>query len=87
MLCRTAADFDKWSWSNQVGAYQTYIYVSVVQLSNGKLAHCTCRETYTLVPVLGVHPSFLALPNLTAQGETASSWLTLGSQFMNPAST
>lgn len=25
---RTAADFDKWSWSNQVGSYQTYIYVS-----------------------------------------------------------
>lgn len=22
----TAADFDKWSWSNQVGTYQTYIY-------------------------------------------------------------
>lgn len=22
----TAADFDKWSWSNQVGAYQTYIF-------------------------------------------------------------
>ena len=25
---RTAADFDKWSWSSQVGTYQTYIYVS-----------------------------------------------------------
>ncbi|CAL1696101.1 unnamed protein product [Somion occarium] len=44
----TAADFDKWSWSNQVGQYQTYIY--------GNL-----------------------------HGETASSWLTLGSQFKNPA--
>lgn len=28
---RTAADFDQWSWSNQVGAYQTYIYVSAIQ--------------------------------------------------------
>ncbi|KAL1952088.1 hypothetical protein VTO73DRAFT_1237 [Trametes versicolor] len=46
----TAADFDKWSWSNQVGQYQTYIY--------GNL-----------------------------HGETASSWLTLGSQFKNPATT
>ncbi|KAI0757134.1 hypothetical protein C8Q80DRAFT_1132177 [Daedaleopsis nitida] len=48
VLCRTATDFDKWSWSNQVGTYQTYIY--------GNL-----------------------------HGETASSWLTLGSQFKNPA--
>ncbi|KAI0651724.1 hypothetical protein C8Q79DRAFT_1004989 [Trametes meyenii] len=46
----TAADFDKWSWSNQVGQYQTYIY--------GNL-----------------------------HDETASSWLTLGSQFKNPATT
>ncbi|KAL4243138.1 Glycoside hydrolase 131 catalytic N-terminal domain-containing protein [Abortiporus biennis] len=46
----TAADFDKWSWSNQVGSYQTYIY--------GNL-----------------------------HGETASSWLTLGSQFKNPSTT
>ncbi|KAH7931142.1 hypothetical protein BV22DRAFT_1137917 [Leucogyrophana mollusca] len=46
----TAADFDQWSWNNQVGAYQTYIY--------GNL-----------------------------NGETASSWLTLGSQYMNPAAT
>ncbi len=70
-----------------MGAYQTYIYVSVMQLSTGKLAHCPCRETYTLVPVFGMQPSFLALSDLAAQGETASSWLTLGSQFMNPAST
>ena len=28
---RTAADFDNWSWSNQVGTYQTYIYVSAIQ--------------------------------------------------------
>ncbi|KAI0662701.1 hypothetical protein C8Q70DRAFT_576666 [Cubamyces menziesii] len=46
----TAADFDKWSWSNQVGSYQTYIY--------GNL-----------------------------HGETASLWLTLGSQYKNPATT
>ncbi|TFK76965.1 hypothetical protein BDN72DRAFT_953462 [Pluteus cervinus] len=44
------ADFDTWSWSNQVGTYQTYIY--------GNL-----------------------------HGEKASSWLTLGSGFKNPATT
>ncbi|KAI0735314.1 hypothetical protein C8Q76DRAFT_610363 [Earliella scabrosa] len=44
----TAADFDNWSWSNQVGTYQTYIY--------GNL-----------------------------HGEKASSWLTLGSGYKNPA--
>ncbi|PBL00739.1 hypothetical protein ARMGADRAFT_1006864 [Armillaria gallica] len=44
----TAADFNKWSWSNQVGQYQTYIY--------GNL-----------------------------KGETASTWLELGSTYMNPA--
>ncbi|KIJ68302.1 glycoside hydrolase family 131 protein [Hydnomerulius pinastri MD-312] len=46
----TATDFDQWSWSNQVGTYQTYIY--------GNL-----------------------------QGETASDWLTLGSEYMNSATT
>ncbi|GJE86000.1 glycoside hydrolase family 131 protein [Phanerochaete sordida] len=46
----TSADFNQWSWSNQVGTYQTYIY--------GNL-----------------------------HGETASSWLTLGSTYKNPATT
>ncbi|KDQ63766.1 hypothetical protein JAAARDRAFT_390496 [Jaapia argillacea MUCL 33604] len=46
----TAADFNYWSWNNQTGAYQTYIY--------GNL-----------------------------QGETASSWLTLGSTYKNPSTT
>ncbi|KAJ3488482.1 hypothetical protein NLI96_g2834 [Meripilus lineatus] len=46
----TATDFNKWSWSSQVGTYQTYIY--------GNL-----------------------------HGESASSWLTLGSQFKNPSTT
>ncbi|KAF8898596.1 hypothetical protein BD779DRAFT_1484708 [Infundibulicybe gibba] len=46
----TATDFDAWSWSNQVGSYQTYIY--------GNL-----------------------------HGEKASSWVTLGSQYKNPATT
>ncbi|KII93236.1 hypothetical protein PLICRDRAFT_35426 [Plicaturopsis crispa FD-325 SS-3] len=44
-----STDFDTWSWSNQVGQYQTYIYGNV-------------------------------------HGETASSWLTLGSDYKNPAS-
>lgn len=32
-LCfSTATDFNKWSWSSQVGTYQTYIYVSIIHV-------------------------------------------------------
>ncbi|KAM5538169.1 hypothetical protein V8D89_008056 [Ganoderma adspersum] len=51
-----AADFNQWSWSNQVGTYQTYIYLSAMVLFD---------------PV----------------GETASSWLTPGSEYEKPATT
>lgn len=46
----TSTQLDTWSWSNQIGSYQTYIY--------GNL-----------------------------KGEKISSWVTLGSEFKNPATT
>ena len=42
LLYRSATDFDQWSWSNQVGAYQTYIFVCVdlYATSHSVRAHC-----------------------------------------------
>ena len=94
-LCRTAADFDQWSWSNQVGTYQTYIYVSrvvlfdpVARLVNVRLSSTgkpTCMWS-SAVPGIDTQPGAHRLRRV-AQGETASSWLTLGSEYENPAST